>query len=636
MIISKFYEILNSELKTILDKYAADDKTRKHKDDNLNKGYALLIWFLDFYAQKEIYKSFITDGKEDSSCDIIFSNQNNQDEEIFYVIQSKWINFDTTKKKEDAYPILDKKELGYALNDFSIVLSGQKKKGTNEAFNKKYEALKTHLEKNGKVKFIFFTPAKRNYDIDDSINTFNKNYAPNISLEVIDMERIRRDYIEFKYKEIQTNNPLEYAYNSEDAPIEINIERFKDSKRDVLAFEGREKSYILMLKPKTIYELFNKFRFSLFFKNVRNPIHRSNYNQQIVDTLLKKPSAFWYFNNGITGITKVMPDVGIHAKKIQVEGLQIINGAQTVYSVFKAYENATSIQRKAMDSDAKISFRLIRSSDEDFNMQITRFTNMQNPLHDRDFWANDEVQQRLQNESFATDFWYEKRRDEFRLTKQKQGDLGIKVISNEELIRAYSAFYLQNPIYAIHKADKFFISKRDDKDGLYEELFNSKTKFDDIIVSYLIWEMTINTLAPEDEDDEVLFEESRWDVFMPVVALSKIIMQKYFRITKGFNNGKELNLTLLIKNIYQNDKEEDMLELSKIIIYASKLILDKLDSNKSREKLMNSQIFYESIKEEVEENDLDVESIQKINIDDIDNALYLFKLAEMILVNSIT
>ena len=90
MIISKFYEILNSELKTILDKYAADDKTRKHKDDNLNKGYALLIWFLDFYAQKEIYKSFITDGKEDSSCDIIFSNQNNQ--RIFRQImkQSRW------------------------------------------------------------------------------------------------------------------------------------------------------------------------------------------------------------------------------------------------------------------------------------------------------------------------------------------------------------------------------------------------------------------------------------------------------------------------------------------------------------------------------------------------------------------
>ena len=630
MLISKFYDIINSELETILNKYSDDTELHKHKDNKLNKGYALLIWFLDFYAQKEIYKSFITDGNDERSCDIIFSNKNNQDEDIFYVIQSKWINFDTSKKKENAYPVLNKQEFGYALNDFSVVLSGQKKKGPNEAFNKKYEALKTHLERNGKVKFIFFTPARRDEEskeaIEESINAFNKNYAPNISLEVIDIERIRRDYIEFKYKEIQTNNPLEYAYNSEDAPIDINIERFKDSKRDVLAFEGREKSYILMLKPKTIYELFNKFRFSLFFKNVRNPIHRSNYNQQIVDTLLKKPNAFWYFNNGITGITKVMPDVGVHAKKIQVEGLQIINGAQTVYSVFKAYESATSIQRKAMDSDAKISFRLIRSSDEDFNMQITRYTNMQNPLHDRDFWANDEVQQRLQNESFATNYWYEKRRDEFRLTEEQQETLGITIVPNSEFIAAYCAFYLQNPVYAIQQTDKFFISKRDDKDGLYEEIFNSKTKFDDIIVSYLVFAFTGKLLTESAANiqekqftDEVFLFSS-----MCIIALSKIVMQKYFTIKKGLNNGKELNLNRLIKNIYENQNQDDLKELAQIFEYTVLLFVKKLHHDDSDRlidkyrKLMTNPVVYETIKEEVEDSELDIEAIQKLEVSWLD------------------
>ncbi len=627
MLISKFYDIINSELETILNKYSDDVELHKHKDNKLNKGYALLIWFLDFYAQKEIYKSFITDGNDERSCDIIFSNKNNQDEDIFYVIQSKWINFDTAKKKEDAYPVLKKQEFGYALNDFSVVLSGQKKKGSNEAFNKKYEALKTHLERNGKVKFIFFTPARRDEEskeaIEESINAFNKNYAPNISLEVIDIERIRRDYIEFKYKEIQTNNPLEYTYNSEDAPIDINIERFKDSKRDVLAFEGREKSYILMLKPKTIYELFNKFRFSLFFKNVRNPIHRSNYNQQIVDTLLKKPSAFWYFNNGITGITKVMPDVGVHAKKIQVEGLQIINGAQTVYSVFKAYESATSIQRKAMDSDAKISFRLIRSSDEDFNMQITRYTNMQNPLHDRDFWANDEVQQRLQNESFATDYWYEKRRDEFRLTEEQQEELDITIVPNSEFIAAYCAFYLQKPYYAILKKDKFFISKRDDQDGLYEEIFNSNTKFDDIIVSHFIYLIVkqVNRPSPEYLD---LFEQTNWGLVMPILAISRIVMEKYFRITRGLNNGKEFNLNLWIKNTYSDTNVKNIEELVKIMSYSSNLIFDKLeheDSDKVRQKMrkmITTSSFYENIKENMEENDLDISAIQNIVLEEDD------------------
>jgi AIPR protein len=145
------------------------------------------------------------------------------------------------------------------------------------------------------------------------------------------------------------------------------------------------------LKPKTVYELFKKYRFGLFFKNVRNPIHRSNYNEKIVETLLKKPNAFWYFNNGITAITKIMPEVGIHAKKIKLEGLQIINGAQTVYSIYQAYQNATRIQRVAMDSDARMTFRLIRSSDEEFNMQITRYTNSQNSMEDRGFLVSDTV-----------------------------------------------------------------------------------------------------------------------------------------------------------------------------------------------------------------------------------------------------
>lgn len=75
-------------------------------------------------------------------------------------------------------------------------------------------------------------------------------------------------------------------------------------------------------------------------------------------------NAFWYFNNGITAITKIIPEVGVHAKKIKLEGLQIINGAQTVYSIYQAY------QRAAMDSDARLTFRWIRSSDEAFKMQM--------------------------------------------------------------------------------------------------------------------------------------------------------------------------------------------------------------------------------------------------------------------------
>jgi hypothetical protein len=140
--------------------------------------------------------------------------------------------------------------------------------------------------------------------------------------------------------------------------------------------------------------------FSLNPLFVSTPLPQSNYNQAIVDTLNKKPEMFWYFNNGITAISKMIKPVGFDSQIAELRGLQIINGAQTVYSVYSAYKNANEGQREIMDLETKINLRLIRSNNDDMNLEITRYTNSQKPMEARDFWANDEVQIRLQEESF--------------------------------------------------------------------------------------------------------------------------------------------------------------------------------------------------------------------------------------------
>jgi hypothetical protein len=244
MVITKFYQLISDELSEILQNNISDERVKAHKNIELNKSYALLVWFLKFYGQKDLYKSYITDGRDDKSCDIIFSNKNVQGEDIFYIVQSKYVQFDVSKKIEEAFPKIKKEELGSTLNDFSMLLSGTRVASKNENFNQKYELLKKHLENNGKAKFLFFTLAGTSSSVEESVNAFNKNYAPHILLEVIDIERIRRDYIEFKYKEVKTENPLEYHYNSEDSTIKLPIERFEGAKRDIFEFEGRAKAFI--------------------------------------------------------------------------------------------------------------------------------------------------------------------------------------------------------------------------------------------------------------------------------------------------------------------------------------------------------------------------------------------------------
>ena len=567
MYTSQFYQIINKELEECLDKNISDAKTHLHKNKDQNKGYAMLIWFLEFYGQKNTYQRFITDGKDDSACDIIFSNKNVEGEEIYYAVQSKWVNEPNSQKA------INKEELGYTISEFTKMLNGKKENGTNEAFNQKYIELIRHWEGNGKMKFVYFTLASPNPETSSMIAAFNQNYSPNIQLELIDIERLKRDFIEFRYKQIRTNNPLEYTYTPEDRSIEIEIER--ENKRDIFELNGRSKAYIFVLKPKAIFELFKKYQFSLFFKNVRNPLAESNYNPKIVETLLTKPNAFWYFNNGITAITKVMAEIGVHAKKIKVEGLQIINGAQTVYSIYQAYLKATKVQRMVMDSEARISFRLIRSNDEEFNLQITRYTNLQNPMLDRDFWANDDIQQKLQNESFSSNLWYERRRGEFRLSPQECEDLGIMIAPNELFIGAYLAFHLEKPQLAINEQKYFFISQKDHPKGLYETIFNANTKFEDMYVALQLGATYLQIVQPHTFLRNYTFESilpKNIAASANYLLIFKWVANTYFGQTKD----KKFQLNYYLKKIFLFDQDEKTKEILALLYHSIHIFVQKL------------------------------------------------------------
>lgn len=129
MLNSAFYKLLDSELNDILEKYQGDIDLHKHKNVDQNKGYPFLIWFLQFYGQNGLYKRYITEGKDDSSCDIIFSNKDVEGQEIYYVVQSKWINLKSNEKGQllrknkpiKEFPKIEKEEFNAVMADFTTV-----------------------------------------------------------------------------------------------------------------------------------------------------------------------------------------------------------------------------------------------------------------------------------------------------------------------------------------------------------------------------------------------------------------------------------------------------------------------------------------------------------------------------------
>ena len=138
----------------------------------------------------------------------------------------------------------------------------------------------------------------------------------------------------------------------------------------------------------------------LFAPNLRQFLGRTSVNDDIVATLLERPTDFWYFNNGITGISTQIAKKPVGGNTtnsgiFECDGFFVVNGAQTVGSIWEAW-------RKDPEKigQARVPVRIIsqEGGKPDFGTEITRFTNTQNSIEKRDFVALDAQQERLRQE----------------------------------------------------------------------------------------------------------------------------------------------------------------------------------------------------------------------------------------------
>jgi hypothetical protein len=614
MLTEDFYKQIDFELRDILEKYKDDAYIKKNKSAiNNQKAYALLIWFLDFYGKKSDYSNYITDGDEDSSCDIVFDNLDNQGQKVFYIVQSKW-NIESNCNKE-----VEKKDILQALNDFDTIIRGKKEK-VNAKLKSKIDELQEHLKQNGEVKFVYLTLSSNNPKADDNIKSFLDNHKKT-TFEFYDINRIKIDFIERRYKKIDPINPLENYYNPEESKINIEIQKINKSSGNFIRVEKPFEAYVFLIKPKTIFELFEKYGFSLFFRNVRNPLIQSDFNKEIEQTTVDNPAYFWYYNNGLTAITYLLPnEIRDEATSIELTGLQIINGAQTVYSVYRAYKDASPTKRTIIDSEALITLRLLKSGGRDFDLKVTRFTNSQNPVNERDFRANDEIQVRLQNDFFKTNYWYEKRRGEFRTSPK-----GIKRIPNNVFANCYLAYHLQEPVAVLNnfrqikktRKDLLFVSHKDSKDGLYEKVFNDNSKFEDFLTSFYLLD-TIFKRTPFD------FEDTFSSNLYHLLSLFKIVFTKYAKLKYSI----EINVNLHIQKLYEEEKTEIILKTFKFINEYIEKEFKLNEDEKSFDKFisfMTSASQYERVKGQLEEVEITTDLIENVELKDNDEVIEIQK-----------
>ena len=158
------------------------------------------------------------------------------------------------------------------------------------------------------------------------------------------------------------------------------------------------KAYYGQIKAEKLFSLWNTHKHKLVEKNIRRFKGETSVNQSLKKTLDDKPEHFFYFNNGITFLCNSIVEIGSRNSnrqtgKFKVQGLSIINGAQTVGVIgSKSFE---FYQQHPIHVFA--TFLCLNGTPDDFSIEVTQARNRQNAVSLEDFASLDDNQIRLRD-----------------------------------------------------------------------------------------------------------------------------------------------------------------------------------------------------------------------------------------------
>ena len=197
------------------------------------------------------------------------------------------------------------------------------------------------------------------------------------------------DILEFSYEGLRENFERRNTAQNLGAPDhEIEFERWVTM--------GDYRSEIMgIVTADQLAELVDMFSERLFDKNIRSILRATETNEMLLETLSAEPSKFWYYNNGITIVAESITCDRISPRttdeRFRLKGLSIVNGAQTSGALARARTSGVALE------DVRVTVRVISTAghDPDFGKQVTRKTNTQNQVTNREFVALDPYQLEL-------------------------------------------------------------------------------------------------------------------------------------------------------------------------------------------------------------------------------------------------
>lgn len=153
---------------------------------------------------------------------------------------------------------------------------------------------------------------------------------------------------------------------------------------------------LFTVKGLWLRELYLKYGDSLFSANYRGFLganKKRRINNGIQQTINSQPEDFWVFNNGITLITN---SIESQSSKSFINGISIINGAQTTGSIGSIEVKDDSLLKKI--KNLEVMCRVVVCNNQEKIAEIVKFNNTQNKITTWDQFSNDPHQKFLKDQ----------------------------------------------------------------------------------------------------------------------------------------------------------------------------------------------------------------------------------------------
>ena len=312
------------------------------------------------------------------------------------------------------------------------------------------------------------------------------------------------------------SNPIEYRFNVDsNSFFEFNV-------------GGHTRTICAALKATELAALFQDKRENLFRKNPRYYLFMSAKNKEIKTSLYEPQNEdFFVYNNGLTCIAQSVSVDYDNAQQpvIRVNDFQIVNGCQTVASVWSA-----STDRDADISKVRVLAKIIENpragAEADLiSERIALRSNSQNPLKAEDWKSNDARQEKWQAafQRLPDPWFYEIKRGvwatEYSRSSDKKAPFRVgqtnqhRKMTMKDLGQACYAF-LGYPAEALDKARDIF-----ERSTQYELVFRSDLQPIQLLLPYLVFQEAnkktkqVSTYNhPTEEDFEIKTEHLRFAI----------------------------------------------------------------------------------------------------------------------------